>query len=172
MFRIFSRLFLTFAAVLVIGVGLSACAPRLYKPDVVQGNFVSSEQVAALRAGMPKTQVRNILGTPLVTDIFHADRWDYVFTILRNGVTSKPRKLTVYFNGETLARWEGDDMPSEVEFVGSLDSGRQIGKVPPLMASEKDLANFAARENPNLKTPNAPTAAPTGAKNYPPLETP
>ena len=172
MSRIFSRLFLACAAVLVLSAGLTACAPKLYKPDVVQGNFVSSEQVTALRAGMPKAQVRNILGTPLVTDVFHADRWDYVFTIMRNGVVSKPRRLTVYFNGETLARWEGDEMPSEVEFVSSIDSGRKIEKIPPLTASEKDLAAFEARENAKSKVPNAPTAAPSGAKTYPPLETP
>jgi outer membrane protein assembly factor BamE len=89
----------------------------IYKMEVVQGNFVSSEQVAALRAGMPKAQVKNILGTPLLTDIFHLDRWDYVFTISRDGKTQPPRKLTVFFKGESLDRWEGDTMPSETEFV-------------------------------------------------------
>ena len=52
----------------------------------MQGNFVSKEQVEALRPGMSRQQVRDILGTPLVTSVFHADRWDYVFTIKRQGV--------------------------------------------------------------------------------------
>src|SRR4029079_6304680 len=57
-----------------------------YKIEIVQGNFVSKEQVAALKPGMSRQQVRDILGTPLVTSVFHADRWDYVFTLKRQGV--------------------------------------------------------------------------------------
>jgi outer membrane protein assembly factor BamE len=54
-----------------------------YKVEVVQGNFVSKEQVQALQAGMSRSQVRDILGSPLITSAFHTDRWDYVFTIRR-----------------------------------------------------------------------------------------
>ena len=54
-----------------------------YKIDIVQGNFVSREQVQALQPGMSRQQVREILGTPLVTSVFHGDRWEYVFTIKR-----------------------------------------------------------------------------------------
>ena len=57
-----------------------------YKVEVVQGNFVSKEQVEALKPGMSRQQVRDILGTPLVTSVFHGDRWDYVFTLKRQGV--------------------------------------------------------------------------------------
>jgi outer membrane protein assembly factor BamE len=178
MFRICSRISLLASALLVLSVLLPACSTKLYKADVVQGNFVSKEQVAALRAGMPKQQVRNILGTPLLTDIFHADRWDYIFTMSRNGAASTPRRLTVYFKGETLEKWDGDAMPSEVEFVQSLDSGRKVGAIPPLAASERELADFAARQNPSLKTVGsadntvaAPSIPAGGAKTYPPLET-
>src|SRR2546427_2752627 len=97
---------------LSIGVALAGCssldgaAHRVanvvtpYKVEVVQGNFVSREQVEALQPGMSRQQVRDILGTPLVTSVFHADRWEYVFTIKRPGVDSQVRKLTVFFNGE------------------------------------------------------------------------
>ena len=169
-------------AILACITGVAACSYRPtisvpnaikpYKSEVVQGNFVSSEQVAALRAGMPRNQVRNILGTPLLNDVFHANRWDYVFTIEQDGVLSKALRLTVYFNGETLVRWEGDAMPSETEFVNSLSSGRKIGKIPPLAANEKDLAQFAERENSKTKIPpaaNEATPAPAN-KIYPPLE--
>jgi outer membrane protein assembly factor BamE len=147
-------------------------AVKPYKAEVVQGNFVSSEQVAALRAGMPRQQVRQILGTPLLTDVFHANRWDYIFTIERDGVLSKALRLTVYFNGEQLERWEGDAMPSEAEFVEGLASGRKIGKIPPLTATDKALAEFAARENSKTKAAPAPseTTANTTTKAYPPLE--
>ena len=56
-----------------------------YKVEVVQGNFVSKEQVEQLKPGMSRQQVRELLGTSLLTDVFHANRWDYVFTIRRQG---------------------------------------------------------------------------------------
>ena len=136
-----------------------------YKVEVVQGNFVSSEQVAALKPGMSRQQVREVLGSPLVTSAFHGDRWDYVFTIKRQGVTAQPRRLTVFFKGELLERSEGDAMPSEAEFVASLDGKRRQSKVPVLEASEEALAKQSR--------PAAPVAAPAPvapAKTYPPLE--
>ena len=163
----------------IAGVGACSYRPTIsvpnaikpYKSEVVQGNFVSSEQVAALRAGMPRTQVRNILGTPLLNDVFHANRWDYVFTIERDGIISKTLRLTVHFNGDQLTRWEGDAMPSETEFVQTLTSGRKIGKIPPLSASDKELADFANRENSKTKTSTTNSEPTTvGNKTYPPLE--
>ncbi len=166
---------------LLLASGLTACSTtksltvpdvvKPYRPEIVQGNFVSREQVAALRAGMPRPQVKNILGTPLLMDVFHPNRWDYVFTIEKNGVIAKTRRLTVYFNGDVLDRWEGDEMPSEVEFVSSLPSGRQIGKIPPLSASEKELNDFSKRENANDKrAPLDPAPITPINKTYPPLE--
>ncbi|MEY4294738.1 MAG: hypothetical protein RLY82_426 [Pseudomonadota bacterium] len=169
------RISLFISALLVLGTALTACSTKPYKAEVVQGNFVSREQMTALRAGMPKNQVRNILGTPLLTDLFHADRWDYIFTIESKGKVTQPRRLTVYFKGDTLEKWDGDTLPSEVEFVQSLDSGRKVGKIPPLVASEKELADFAARQNSPARSAGSAASASTlpvgGAKTYPPLET-
>jgi len=67
-----------------------------YRVEVVQGNFVSREQVEALQPGMSREQVREILGTPLVTSLFHANRWEYVFTIKRPNEAPQTRKLTVF----------------------------------------------------------------------------
>jgi outer membrane protein assembly factor BamE len=147
-------------------------AIKPYKPEIVQGNFVSKEQVAALRSGMNKAQARNILGTPLLTDLFHSERWDYVFTIEKDGKAAAPKRLTLFFQGDSLDKWEGDEMPSETEFVSSLSSGRTIGKVPPLQATEKQLNDFAAKENPKNTTPIAPSVrnVPAAPKEYPPLE--
>lgn len=147
-----------------------------YKSEVIQGNFVSSEQVAALRVGMSKNQVRYILGTPLLTDVFHAERWDYVFTIERDGVASKTRRLTVYFRGDQLERWDSDPMPSEAEFAQTLTPDRQFGKPPPLVATEKQLADFAQHEKQNQKALSTVTQPDKAAsdimdkKSYPPLE--
>lgn len=79
-----------------------------YRIDIQQGNFVSQEMVSKLRPGMSKEQVRFILGTPLVTDIFHADRWDYVYSFKRPGQAPERRRLAVFFEDDRLARLDGD----------------------------------------------------------------
>ena len=117
-----------------------------YKIDVVQGNFVSREQVEALQPGMSRQQVREILGTPLVTSLFHADRWEYVFTLKRPGEEAQTRKLTVYFKGDGLDRSEGDPMPTETEFVATLGSRGSKSKVPVLEAPPLARALYATTE--------------------------
>ncbi|MGB3068766.1 MAG: outer membrane protein assembly factor BamE [Ottowia sp.] len=149
-----------------------ADALTLYKPEVVQGNFVSKEQVSALQQGMTRLQVRDILGTPLLTSVFHGDRWDYVFTMRRQGVEPQNFRLTVFFDGDTMTRYEGDEMPSETEFVDRL-SPRKEFKVPPLEATEEQLARFPAPASPSASAAEGdetPVGAPAG--NYPPLEAP
>jgi outer membrane protein assembly factor BamE len=137
-----------------------------YKVEVVQGNFVSKEQVAALQPGMTRPQVREILGSPLVTSVFHADRWDYVFTIRRQGIAAQTRKLTVFFKADEFEKSQGDEMPSESEFVAALDTNRKLGKVPNLQASEEELSR-----NPSKPQNTSPTELPAAApKVYPPLE--
>ena len=138
-----------------------------YKVEVVQGNFVSKEQVEAVKPGMSRQQVRDILGTPLVTSVFHSDRWDYVFTLKRQGVQTQERKLAVFFKGDVMERVVGDEMPSEADFVATLDNKRKDAKVPVLEASEEALKRFSADKPAAL----APTpAAPPPATSYPPLE--
>jgi outer membrane protein assembly factor BamE len=141
-----------------------------YKVEVVQGNFISREQVEALKPGMNRQQVRDILGTPLVTSLFHADRWDYVFTLRRQGVEPQQRKFTVFFQGDVMARAEGDPMPSESEFVATLDKRRKVEKVPVLEASEEKLRAFSGK--PAGAAPPVEPPAPPAAVNYPPLEPP
>jgi outer membrane protein assembly factor BamE len=186
--------FTALATVLATGLLLTGCSTlgldRLgpsglieslspYRMEVVQGNFVSKEQAAALKPGMPRAQVRDILGTPLLTSLFHGDRWDYVFTIRRQGATSQARRLSVFFKGDTLERFEGDELPSETEFVGQLESSKKLGKAPPLDADPEALKKFAPASP--VSAPAAPTAAAgagAGAATasittaYPPLEGP
>jgi outer membrane protein assembly factor BamE len=99
---------------------LVACGSILYKTDIAQGNFVSKEQVAALKPGMPRLQVADILGTPLLVSIFHADRWEYVFSLKRQGIDTPSYKLTVYFKGDLLDKVDGSNMPTEQEFIDAL----------------------------------------------------
>ncbi|RYF65978.1 MAG: outer membrane protein assembly factor BamE, partial [Comamonadaceae bacterium] len=148
------------AAVLAVCLSLGACTSFTdrtrgalatvtpYKVEVVQGNFVSKEQVDLLKAGQSRQQVREILGTSLLTDVFHSNRWDYVFTIRRQGVEPQQRRLTLFFNGELLERFEGDPMPSEEEFVAQLDTRKKSGKVPELQVSEEELKKLKPVEAP------------------------
>lgn len=163
------------AAALVAGCAgstsrmMNAVTP--YKIEVVQGNFISAEQVAALKPGMGRQQVREILGTPLVTSLFHADRWEYVFTLKRPGVEVQSRRLTVFFKDNVLDHTEGDEMPSEAEFVASLGSKVSQPKVPPLEATEAQLARFPAKPDTAPPLDAQPPATPP-ATHYPPLESP
>lgn len=177
-YRRFRPALVAFAAVasLVTVAGCSSVGDRTrsalnaitpYKVDVVQGNFVSREQVAQLKPGVTRQQVRELLGTSLLTDVFHTNRWDYVFTIKRQGVEPQQRRLTIFFNGELLERFEGDEMPSEQEFVAELDT-RKRRKVPELQATEAELNKFTP-DKPKPAAADASAMAPLPA-TYPPLE--
>jgi len=144
-----------------------------YRIEIVQGNFVSKEQVELLKPGMPKVQVREVLGTPLLASVFHADRWDYVFTLKRQNAEPQSLKLTVFFKNDALERFEGDAMPSESEFVTKLDSRRKLGKVPVLELTEEQLK--ASEKKPAAAASAAPVAPPPAVAptaSYPPLESP
>jgi outer membrane protein assembly factor BamE len=102
------------AVVLVLAAG-AGCGyvPRIpgvtpYRMEIQQGNFVSQEMVAQLKPGMTKDQVRFILGTPMVTDIFHADRWDYIYWREASNGAREQRRLSVSFENGQLSRLDGD----------------------------------------------------------------
>ena len=145
-----------------------------YKVDVIQGNFVSREQVEQLRPGMTRDQVKAVLGTPLMASLFHGDRWDYVFTLKRQGVEPQSFKYAVFFKGDQLERFEGDTMPSEAEFISKLSNRRKLGEVPSLEATEAQLKAAekapAAKPAPAAAAASVPAGPPTTA--YPPLESP
>src|SRR5258706_1189978 len=84
-----------------------------YRMVIQQGNFIPQEMVAQLKPGMTKEQVRFVLGTPLVTDIFHADRWDYVFFREMPNGKREQRNLSVVFENSKLARVIGDLLPAD-----------------------------------------------------------
>ena len=100
-----------------------------YRMVIQQGNFISQEMVSQLKPGMAKEQVRFILGTPLVTDIFHADRWDYVFFRETPDGKREQRNLSVVFENSKLARVLGDLLPSE-------GAAPQAGGFAPLVKPE------------------------------------
>lgn len=107
-----------------------------YRIDVRQGNYVDQEMIAQLKRGMTRDQVRFVLGSPLVVDLFRADRWDYVYRFKPGRGEAEQRLISVYFVGDSLDHVEGD-----VQAVG--DGGAQgaaversrVVEVPP--ASKK-----------------------------------
>jgi outer membrane protein assembly factor BamE len=79
-----------------------------YRVEVRQGNYISQDMVAQLKPGLTRDQVRFILGTPLITDMFHADRWDYVYRMQPGHGEVEQRHLAVFFSDGKLARLSGD----------------------------------------------------------------
>ena len=162
---------------LTLLTGLSGCSVtrsvgsdtfKPYVPEVVQGNFVSKEQRQFLRVGMTRSQVRDVLGTPLMASVFHADRWDYAFSIRRQGVPPQQFNMTLLFKGDVLSQIESDELPSEAEFAQRLTRpARGNAKAPVLEASEEQLNKFPASRANATSTPTIPAPLPT---SYPPLE--
>jgi outer membrane protein assembly factor BamE len=108
-------------AAALCAAALSACGvPRIpgitpYKMDIQQGNFVTQEMVSQLKPGMTKEQVRIVLGTPLLNDIFHGERWDYLYWHEDAVGKREQRKLTVFFEDGKLARVDGDIVAAKAE---------------------------------------------------------
>ena len=100
------RKFVYLIFILAFTLGISGCSGKLftvYKIDVQQGNAVDFENVEMLKVGMTRDQVKFLLGTPLVADIFHPDRWDYVYYLIPGYGERERRHLTVYFNGDSVS---------------------------------------------------------------------
>lgn len=83
-----------------------------YKLDIRQGNFVTKDMREQLKTGMSKVQVKFLLGTPLIKDIFHANRWDYVYSLEHNGKVTERQRLTLYFENDNLARIDDGGQPA------------------------------------------------------------
>src|SRR4030095_9249305 len=103
-----------------------------YRIEVVQSNVLPRERVAAVKPGMSRAQVRDILGSPLLTDPFHGDRWDYMFTIKRQGAEPQRRSVVAIFEGDRLKTIEAPDLPSERDFVASISTNKRRGSAPAL----------------------------------------
>jgi len=98
--------------VLIAASLAAACGPFVYKIDVQQGNVVTQEAVSQLKPGMTKAEVRQALGTPLLADVFHANRWDYYFSTAKGGRARERTVLSLHFKDEKLVQIEGDVKPA------------------------------------------------------------
>ena len=148
-----------------LAAALAGCsnwsAPRIpgvtpYKMEIQQGNSVTQEMVNQLKPGMSREQVRFVLGTPLLTDIFHADRWDYVYWREQADGKRDQRKLAVFFKDGKLTHLDGDVHTAE-----------------PKPDEAKPAAESAAERKPAAETakPAGETAKPAGETAKPAGET-
>jgi outer membrane protein assembly factor BamE len=145
---------------------------RPYRITIQQGNYVTREMVEQLRPGMTKEQVRFLLGTPLVTDIFHADRWDYVFYRDAPGGRREHRNFAVIFEDGRLARVIGDLLPADPS-AAPAPAVRPVAAQPesnPEAAKSADGADRAAAAAPapaagNWRAASDPAAPPAAASD-------
>ena len=140
-----------------------------YKPDIIQGNVVTTEQITQVKPGMTRVQVREILGSPLITDPFHGDRWDYVFTLKRQGFDDQQRSFVVLFEKDKVQKIDAPALPSEDEFVASISRKKLPTSAPKLELTDAERAALPAPVA--VAAPAASAVVLAGAtRTYPPLE--
>lgn len=171
---------------LVVTAALGACAstaetitlrqPNLmerltpYKVDIHQGNVVTREQLALVQTGMNRDQVRELLGSPMLTDVFHANRWDYVYASVRHG--NRPpaqRSIQVHFKNEVVERVVAPaEVPTEHQFVANMvDPRRAQVRAPALELTPEQRAKLPV----TVRAESTALPVPQGAaRTYPPLE--
>lgn len=91
-----------------------------YRVTIQQGNFISQEMVSQLKEGMTREQVRFLLGTALLTDMFHEDRWDYPFRLTKPNGEQITSRVTVFFKNNTVAKFEGGNLPTEKDYLARI----------------------------------------------------
>ena len=116
-------------------VGLFALAgcsfPGVYKVDIQQGNVVTQDMIDQLRPGMTRSQVRFIMGSPLITDTFHANRWDYLYSIQPGGTQRQQERVSLVFNAnDQLAGLAGDFNPGVSRDEAILGTDRPAPETP------------------------------------------
>ncbi|MCW8276505.1 outer membrane protein assembly factor BamE [Pseudomonas sp. PCH199] len=111
-------------------LALAGCSfPGVYKIDIQQGNVVTQDMIDQLRPGMTRKQVRFIMGNPLLTDTFHADRWDYLYSLQPGGGERQQERISIIFNpNDQLVSLSGDFMPgvSRDEAILGKDSATTV----------------------------------------------
>ena len=105
------RHFIILLIALLTACGSAAPSVKPFKMDIQQGNVVTSKMLLQLRPGMTKSQVRFIMGTPLIVDSFHKDRWDYFYQLRQAGKIVEQRRVILDFDKDFLTKVRGDVVP-------------------------------------------------------------
>jgi outer membrane protein assembly factor BamE len=139
-----------------------------YRIDVQQGNVVTSEQLAVLKVGMNRLQVRDVLGSPLLSDSFHPNRWDYLFTLDRPGRLPQRRDVVLTFEGDRLVKIDAPELPTEREFVSSVARTGLPALALSLALSEEQIKALPKPAKPPPPVQVDPPSSTT--RLFPPLE--
>ena len=129
-----------------------------YRPDIQQGNFVSAEMLDQLKVGQTREQVRFLLGTPMLMDMFHADRWDFPFYLARGNGELTTSRVTVFFKSNVVERFEGGNLPTEREYIARIAG--------PIKTVAKDAKKAEAAANARPVEPST-AAKPATSTNTP-----
>lgn len=145
-------------------LALAGCSfPGVYKIDIQQGNVVTQDMIDQLRPGMTRRQVRFIMGNPLLTDTFHADRWDYLYSIQPGGGERQQERISVIFNSnDQLASLSGDFMPgvSRDESILGEGGGGTVTAPSEKPAKPGSLLDQIQKDVDKVKTVPVPTPEP------------
>jgi outer membrane protein assembly factor BamE len=147
---------------LLVVLALAGCkqAPELpaiispYRIDIQQGNAVTQQMVAKLKAGMTRAQVRFALGSPLIVDPFRTDRWDYVYTYQKQGKEAQHRRITVIFDDDKLLRIEGDVVPMESAKEPEIPAAKPPVAATPAAKPDAEAADKSAAPKPETDVKN------------------
>ena len=117
--------------------------PGLYRLDVRQGNALNDTAFARLEVGMPRSRVVYLLGSPAIDDVFHPDRWEYLYSYAPGGEAGDWRRIVLHFEGDRLARMEGDLPPADAATIEP--EAATVVEVPPRPA-EKGIFRRVVRQ--------------------------
>ncbi|SCY35697.1 outer membrane protein assembly factor BamE [Nitrosospira sp. Nl5] len=162
--------------VLLLLAGCSSVPSLLYKIEIQQGNLITQELVDKLKPGMTRAQVRFVLGSPMISDAFHENRWDYVYRLEQKGNLVEQRHLTVFFEEDKLARIDGSFSPS-IAFSRPQEAepGSPIGESSgPVVKEESGTPSSGTLlpepDMPSLRqTPSQATVLPQPAESIKPV---
>jgi outer membrane protein assembly factor BamE len=154
---------------------LSACSPdtvvhivKPYRIDVRQGNYVTQEMLSQLSPGMTQEQVRFIMGSPLLVDVFHADRWDYYYRFTEGYKPPQERRITLFFKDGKLVRLEGDITAGTGEHIEVPVTPRVIDVTGPAASTSAPAAvasaPVAAASTPVAQSAPATESAPASGR--------
>lgn len=121
---------------LAVCAALSGCSldpwgwlPGIYRVDIQQGNAITDAMVSQLQPGMSKRQIAYLMGTPLIQDAFHQERWDYIYTVEPGGQERTSKRVTLYFEKDQLVGIDGDFRPSDEPVIVTAPHSSVV--VPP-----------------------------------------
>lgn len=136
---------------------LTGCSTKIvpaitpYKIDIQQGNYIQPETLAKIKPGMTKSQVRFALGTPLMVDPFHANRWDYIYRLQQRGKLVDEHKVALFFEGDILAKIDTDIV---------IPPPPAVGAPTPVETPPQPVILQPLSEQPAVRENSAPAAAP------------